>query len=873
MSTLSLNNKCRIFTLFITLIWLSYFVCQTTIADEHQPTLTQKVQPLSPEQSLQTMVLQDNYIMEIVAAEPVIEEPATMAFDGDGRIYVAEMLTYMLDADGTGTFNSISRIKRLEDQDGDGVFESFSIFADNLLLPRMILPLDDGRIIVRETNTLDFLLLTDTNGDGVADLKETVFQGGIRGGNLEHQPSGLIYGLDNWLYVTYSDKRYKFVDGKIISQTIPYGGGQWGLTQDHLGRLYYSTAGGEDPAFAFQAPSVYSKISVQGEQADGFREVFPLDTTPDVQGGLKRIRKDNTLNHFTGGGGQSIYMGGIFDDMQGDYIIAEPVGNLIRRANVVRKEGYTVLSHPYQNKQKEFIASTDPNFRPVWTTSAPDGSLMILDMYRGIIQESNWTKEGTYLREVIDRYGFDKVIGRGRLYRVKKSGVALTKLPKMYAQSHEQLIQYLGHENHWWRLEAQKLIVLSGDQKLVPDLKKIATDNSIPVAQIHALWTLEGLGVVDKKLLTSLFESPNSDVIVTAIRISEQLASAGDKSIPLMWQRLSSDQDIEVAQQAVLSAYYVNSDNHDVILSTAKQTHPNKKGLLAIEKSLLSLVLHSEKRRKLAEANQELAAAVTAGEQSYKTLCYTCHGSDGLGTTAGASLIAPALHKNSRVVGNTASLINLVLHGMNGAIDGVSYVGGMMPSIASNGDEYVANVLSYIRNDFGNQASMVRPEDVLAVKEMNYAPQGMWTQAALYNKFGKELGKKKDWKVTTNFPVHPNFNIARLTDNRIERPFFSSKAKREPEQTITIELPAQATISEVVIDSSLLPKDYSRHYTIEFSEDGSHWNKVIDNPTASEVNTEQTLGYRAKMLRITNKLGAERRPWRIQEIKLYGSYL
>ena len=859
--------------ILVTVLVSSSLLCASTEAKDVEPELSEKITPLSPEESLKSMVLQDGYSMEIVAAEPLIEEPVTMAFDGNGRLYIAEMLSYMLDADGSGTFNSVSRIKRLEDKDGDGIFESFTVFADKLLLPRMISTLDDGRILVRETNTLDLLLLTDTNGDGIADLRETIYQGGARGGNLEHQPSGLIYGLDNWLYVTYTDKRYKFVNDKIIAQTIPYGGGQWGLTQDHLGRLYYSSAGGENPAFTFQAPSVYSQITVDTEQAEGFREVFPLDTTPDVQGGLKRIRADNTLNHFTGGGGQSVYLGGVFVDMQGDYIIAEPVGNLIRRSKVTREDGYTILSNRYQSQQKEFIASTDPSFRPVWTASAPDGSLMILDMYRGIIQESNWTQKGSYLRDVIERYGFDKIIGRGRLYRVKKDGVPLDKLPNMFAQSSAQLLQHLSHKNRWWRLEAQKLIVLSGDKSLVPMLKNIALDNTKPMAQIHALWTLEGLGVIDKTILTALFTCKHSDVRVTAIRISEQLAAEGDDSLANMWLKLASDNDIEVAQQAILSAYYVNTDNHQAILNTVKQTHPNKKGVLAIEKAMIELARHTEKRRKLAQANKALAAAVIEGEKAYKGLCYTCHGGDGKGTPAGKDLIAPSLHNNPRVIGNSASLINLALFGLQGDIDGVSYVGGMMPSISSNGDEYVANVLSYIRNEFGNEASLISANDVAAVRQMNYAPEGMWTQAGLDKKFANELTLKSQWKVTTNFAVHPNLNIEKLTDNIIARPFFSSKLKRDKGFAITIELPALAAISQIVIDSSLLPRDYARHYTIDFSKDGNNWYKVIENPTAIEVNREQTLGQQAKYIRITNQLSHKKRPWRIQEINLFGSYL
>lgn len=270
-----------------------YFSSITVNANE-------QVIALSPEQSLATMVVQDGFKMELVAHEPMVEEPVLLSFDANGRMYVAEMLTYMQDADGSGQLKATSRIKRLEDTNNDGVMDSATIFADNLLLPRMILPLADGQIIVRETNTLDLLLIEDTNGDGVSDTRKTIFEGGRRGGNLEHQPSGLIWGIDNWLYVTYTNRRYKFVDGKIITQDLRYGGGQWGLGQDEVGRHYFTKAGAEKPGFSFQFPIVYGAVPIKGELAEGFTEVFPIEYIPDVQSGLPRVRENGSLNHFTG---------------------------------------------------------------------------------------------------------------------------------------------------------------------------------------------------------------------------------------------------------------------------------------------------------------------------------------------------------------------------------------------------------------------------------------------------------------------------------------------------------------------------------------------------------------------------------------------
>jgi glucose/arabinose dehydrogenase len=157
--------------------------------------------PLSPEEALKTFHIEGGYRLEAVLTEPEIEEPVVAAFDGNGRMFVAEMRTYMQKLDDKDQMQPLSRVSMHVDSDGDGKYDKHTVFIDKLVLPRMILPLDD-RLIVCETNTLDFYSYRDTDSDGVADKKELFFRGGPRGGNLEHQPSGLIWALDNWMYIT-----------------------------------------------------------------------------------------------------------------------------------------------------------------------------------------------------------------------------------------------------------------------------------------------------------------------------------------------------------------------------------------------------------------------------------------------------------------------------------------------------------------------------------------------------------------------------------------------------------------------------------------------------------------------------------------------
>src|SRR6187200_1650275 len=86
------------------------------------------VKPLSPAETIQLTQLPPGFHMELVASEPMVQEPVAICWDANGKMYVAEMNTYMKDANATGEFERTSRIKLLEDTDGDGKMDKSSVF-------------------------------------------------------------------------------------------------------------------------------------------------------------------------------------------------------------------------------------------------------------------------------------------------------------------------------------------------------------------------------------------------------------------------------------------------------------------------------------------------------------------------------------------------------------------------------------------------------------------------------------------------------------------------------------------------------------------------------------------------------------------------
>jgi mono/diheme cytochrome c family protein/glucose/arabinose dehydrogenase len=684
---------------------------------------------LSPQESMKTIHLQKGYHLELVASEPMIHEPVAMVWDGNGRMYVAEMNTYMQDAEGTGEMKPVCTVKRLEDTNGDGKMDKAVVFIDSLVLPRMILALDD-RILVNETYSNHIYSYRDTNGDGIADEKKMVFRNDVGStNNLEHQKSGLIWNLDNKIYVTYQDVRYKYDNGMLKTESLINGsGGQWGLANDNYGRLFYSVAGGENPALDFQQNPYFGRFDAQDQLDKDFQAVWPIISTPDVQGGLPRLRSDSTLNHFTACAGQSVFRGNSLpQDANGDLFIPEPVGRLIRRAKVINTDGKITLKNAYDHE--EFIASTDMNFRPVNSVTGPDGCLYIVDMYRGIIQEGNWTKKGTYLRKQIDEKKFDKNIGRGRIYRVVYDGIKPDKtLPGMLSLPGAQLVQYLGHPNGWWQDNAQKILVVRGDKSVVPALREVALNSPVQLARIHALWTMNGLNALDRPTLLAALKDKDAEVRKTVLWICEEPIRAGDEALINEVAFLKNDSSADVRFQLALSLRFNHSEKTGAVIASLLKTYPDNKILIESQRkyqNYLNSKAEAERNSKLmAAADQKL---IKDGALIFKQLCATCHGADGKGVNnGGKDMPAPPLAGAKDVNADPEKLIKILLHGLSGPVDGKNYA-DIMPPLGGNTDEYIASVISYIRNDMGNKASVVKPADVKKVRQETNGRSNPWT--------------------------------------------------------------------------------------------------------------------------------------------------
>jgi mono/diheme cytochrome c family protein len=495
---------------------------------------------------------------------------------------------------------------------------------------------------------------------------------------------------------------------------------------DDTGRLIYHTAGNEVPAHDFQFMPRYGKLNLPGQTADDFMEVFPILPTTDMQGGMRRVKQGGGLSHFTGCAGGSIYRGDALPrDLYGNYILPEPVGRLIRRAKVENIDGKVVISNYYHGQ--EFIASMDANFRPVWSATGPDGCLYFCDMYHGIIQESHWTMEDSYLRPQVLKYGLQKNINAGRIWRLVYDDTPRRSTPHMLEETPAQLVQHLSDPNGWWRDTAQKLLVIRNDKSVVPELRSMAENDSNPITRLHALWTLEGLDSADTALVIEKIKDADPRLRCAAIQLAEPLIAKNDSQVMAAVKPLGMDTDPSVAEQLCVSLIYTKNAQGKQLIQDFLAARQRAQLSVATPKLVVKtyedrLAREAEetaKQKDLEKRDARLATIVAEGRQNYTLTCIACHGPDGKGTPSPDKhgTLAPPLVGSKRLMGSPELVGRIVLRGLVGPHDEGRTYPNEMASFVWADDAWLASILTYARQEWGNSAPQVTPQQLAKVRK------------------------------------------------------------------------------------------------------------------------------------------------------------
>src|SRR5690606_38087166 len=286
----------------------------------------------------------------------------------------------------------------------------------------------------------DIYYFKDSDGDGVADVKKVVLTGFNATKTAQIRVSHPILGDDGWIYLTSGLNGGEVVspehperppvvftasDGRFHPETLEFqttgGRSQFGLAFDPYGRRFGSSNRHPvqqivmEPRYLKRNPHLLFNETIENvAKAEAEATVFPISNAVTSADFIPNLMGRSHKGTFTSACGLVIYNGtGLGHSHQGNVFICEPAQNLVQR-QVLEEEGVTFRSElPYEGR--EFLASTDTWFNPVFLTHGPGGALYLADMYRKVIDHPSYVPE-----EARGRLDFESGKTKGRIYRIVK---------------------------------------------------------------------------------------------------------------------------------------------------------------------------------------------------------------------------------------------------------------------------------------------------------------------------------------------------------------------------------------------------------------------------------------------------------------------
>lgn len=532
---------------------------------------------LTPEEALKSFELDENFNIEIFASEPIVKDPVEMVFDEQGRAFVVEMPDYPYKPEnGKGS----GRIKMLVDTNGDNRMDKYFLFADSLLEATSILPWKGGLLVAAAPN---IWYMKDTTGDFKADIKDVLFNG-FFAGNSEAQITNLRFGIDNWIYasnhgqdgeVTFSKKpgapalpmknadfRFRLDRNQFELETGP---GQFGHTFDDFGHRFVTqnTIRIQHMVLPWRylhrheyLPSKKGITDISNGDLTMYQQTAAPYWRAERSARRNKEYKEQQLDrieyadgHFTGASGGTFYGGNTFpENYYGNVFTGDVSGNLVHRdvlTPLTSSPTFAASRDSIDEKNKEFLSSTDPWFRPANLTPGPYGALYVIDMYRQHIETPVSIPED--LKTDMD---FLAGIDKGRIYKItpktpKSKSRPLVKLAKM---STLEIVKILSDPNQFYRLQAQRILLERQDKTIIPVVTELFSKAPDPRTRLHAFFVLEGLSALNESLVQKAVNDPSPGVKEYGLIMAEKYPGLLKEII-----KKTSDTNARVAFQATLS--------------------------------------------------------------------------------------------------------------------------------------------------------------------------------------------------------------------------------------------------------------------------------------------------------------------------------
>jgi mono/diheme cytochrome c family protein len=711
--------------------------------------------------NLESYKIEEGFGINLVAAEPLLVAPVAISFDDKGRIWVAEMRSYMANMEGKGQQEPNGNIKILEDLDGDGMMDHTTIFLDSLVLPRALAHVYDGLLYAEPP----YLYFTEIENDTPKN-RVVVDSMYAAEGNPEHQPNGLVMNIDNWIYNAKSNFRYRRSSGVWIKESTTFRG-QWGISNDNFGRLYYNNNATQligdyaVPNRLTRNEYLSPKHGVRKTLTDNQR-VYPLQPTLVNRGySTGVLDADSLLVNVTASCSPLVYRGGDFpSDYNQNVFVCIPEVNAIKRNILTFHGDSTTAKQAWEGK--EFLASLDKGFRPVSLVNGPDGSMYVVDMHRGIIQHQAYSSPYYKKKAIVSQ--IDTLVNYGRILKITAESTKTSSFKTDLEKEH--LLASLDHRNGWIRDRAQQKLIQAPILEYIPLLKNLVMDEEKPLGQLHALYVLEGTDQLSFEFLEKAALSSNPQVVAHALVLLEgfiskdhkekvlqlftELQGRNDTAINLYiastlgsWAKISQqdffpliarisekNSNNQILTEALLSGL---AGQEEALFDYLKTT--DNSGSVFLKVDLLKVMDNKKADNKnriyttvfLAEDNR------TKGAKIFRQICASCHGINGEGMEG----LAPPLIKSEYVSEPLERLALILLHGLSGPVhvNGERYeFNQAMPGLIANEtltNKDIADIISYVTNAFSDNPKGITLEKIQELRSKKSKSGGEYTEAEL----------------------------------------------------------------------------------------------------------------------------------------------
>nr|WP_206663274.1 PVC-type heme-binding CxxCH protein [Ningiella ruwaisensis] len=683
--------------------------------------------------ALDTFTVAEGFEIELFASEvdfPNLANPAQMAFDNQGRLWVSTLESYPHYKPGDAKPDD--KILIYEDTDKDGKADKEIVFADGLNLPIGFEITEHGVYVSQAPN---LVLLQDTDGDDKADTYEIILSG-FDTHDTHHAISGFIadpFGgiimqegvfLHSNIETAYGPIRavnagfYRFDPRtqrlqRLVQNRAP---NPWGVVFDEWGQNFFMNT---------SDPSVYWMLPVELKTRYG---QLSLGTDTLIES-AHRVRPTSGI--------EFVYSQHFPEEMQGDFILNNVIGFLGAKQHTLNDEGTGYVS----NWRQDLYTSTDPNFRPVDLEFAADGSLYVVDWHNQLIGHMQHNARDP-LRDH----------AHGRIYRVTHKERPLSEEVPVDGESLDTLFSYLKSPDHRLRYRVRREI-REHDFTRIQNAKKdyiASLDKAHPDYDRHlleALWLSRFENKQDKAFAEKLMTHENYKVraaAVKAIRLHLYEYDT-DEAIALM-KKAAGDEHGRVRLEAIAGISWIDDPKALPALYLAGEKEGAQLGPW-MRTAFLQTVsnLGGTWTEQVAEVENEAEhlsgidrERYFAGKEIYfrEGYCVTCHQPDGNGLPMAGF---PPISGTEWVTGDPERLTDIILHGLMKKIwvKGEMYAGHVPMTAFGNmlNDEEVASVLTYIRNNFENRADPVSPELVKKVRASTNGPRGFWTAKELFEKY------------------------------------------------------------------------------------------------------------------------------------------